>query len=70
MVYILIWWQVVVWPVNQFIENNDFTGKRLFRSVHQYKHLSEQMAGTVNWLEGQRFRLSAFEENIVVWDCS
>lgn len=23
-----IWWQVAAWPVNQFIENNDFTGKR------------------------------------------
>lgn len=22
-----IWWQVAAWPVNQFIENNDFTGK-------------------------------------------
>nr|WP_300308981.1 flavodoxin [uncultured Anaerostipes sp.] len=24
-----IWWGIAAWPVNGFVENNDFTGKRI-----------------------------------------
>ncbi len=69
-----IWWQVAAWPVNQFIENNDFTGKTVIpfctsasSGIGDSGQLLEKMAGTGNWLEGQRFRSSASEEDVRVW---
>ncbi|OUQ49113.1 flavodoxin [Lachnoclostridium sp. An118] len=69
-----IWWQVAAWPVNQFIENNDFTGKTVIpfctsasSGIGDSGQLLEEMAGTGNWLEGVRFRSSASEEDVVVW---
>lgn len=69
-----IWWQVAAWPVNQFIENNDFTGKTVIpfctsasSGIGDSGQLLEEMAGTGNWIEGQRFRSSASEEDVVAW---
>ena len=69
-----IWWQVAAWPVNQFIENNDFTGKTVIpfctsasSGIGDSGTLLEKMAGTGNWLEGERFRSSASEEDVVAW---
>lgn len=69
-----IWWQVAAWPVNQFIENNDFTGKTVIpfctsasSGIGDSGQLLEEMAGTGNWLEGQRFRSSVSEEDVVAW---
>ena len=66
-----IWWQVAAWPVNQFVENNDFTGKTVIpfctsasSGIGDSGQLLEEMAGTGNWLEGQRFRSSASEEDV------
>ena len=72
--YYPIWWQVAAWPVNQFIENNDFTGKTVIpfctsasSGIGDSGQLLEEMAGTGNWLEGQRFRSSVSEEDVVAW---
>ena len=69
-----IWWQVAAWPVNQFIENNDFTGKTVIpfctsasSGIGDSGQLLEEMAGTGNWLEGERFRSSASEEDVQAW---
>lgn len=69
-----IWWQVAEWPVNQFIENNDFTGKTVIpfctsasSGIGESGRLLEEMAGTGNWIEGERFRSSASEEDVVAW---
>lgn len=69
-----IWWQVAAWPVNQFIENNDFTGKTVIpfctsasSGIGESGRLLEEMAGTGNWIEGERFRSSASEEDVVAW---
>lgn len=69
-----IWWQVAAWPVNQFIENNDFTGKTVIpfctsasSGIGDSGQLLEEMAGTGNWIEGQRFRSSTSEEDVQVW---
>lgn len=29
-----IWWGIAAWPVDEFIETNDFTGKQSFRLLH------------------------------------
>lgn len=69
-----VWWGEAAWPVNQFIENNDFTGKTVIpfctsasSGIGDSGQLLEKMAGTGNWLEGQRFRSSASEEDVVDW---
>lgn len=69
-----IWWQVAAWPVNQFIENNDFTGKTVIpfctsasSGIGDSGQLLEKMAGTGNWIEGERFRSSASEEDVQAW---
>ena len=69
-----IWWQVAAWPVNQFIENNDFTGKTVIpfctsasSGIGDSGQLLEEMAGTGEWLEGERFQSSASEEDVVAW---
>ncbi len=69
-----IWWQIAAWPVNQFIENNDFTGKTVIpfctsasSGIGDSGQLLEEMAGTGEWLEGERFQSSASEEDVVAW---
>lgn len=63
-----IWWGIAAWPVDGFIEANDFTGKTVIpfctsssSGLGESGQLLEEMAGTGNWLEGRRFssRLTA-----------
>lgn len=30
-----VWWGIEVWPINAFVEANDFTGKTVIPSAHQ-----------------------------------
>lgn len=69
-----IWWGIAAWPVDTFIEANDFTGKTVIpfctsasSGLGESGQLLEEMAGTGNWLEGQRFRSSASEKDVVAW---
>lgn len=69
-----VWWGIAAWPVNQFVENNDFTGKTVIpfctsasSGIGNSGQLLEEMAGTGNWLEGQRFQSSVSEEDVVAW---
>ncbi len=69
-----VWWGIAAWPVNQFVENNDFTGKTVIpfctsasSGIGDSGHLLEEMAGTGNWIEGERFRSSVSEEDVVAW---
>lgn len=69
-----IWWQIAAWPVNNFILDNDFTGKTVIpfatsasSGLGQSGELLAEMAGEGNWLEGQRFRSSASESDVESW---
>ncbi len=69
-----IWWGVAAWPVDNFVKNNDFTGKTVIpfctstsSSLGNSGKLLEEMAGTGNWQEGHRFRSGADEEDIKTW---
>lgn len=69
-----IWWGIAAWPVDTFIEANDFTGKTVIpfctsssSGIGESGQLLEEMAGTGEWLEGERFRSSASEEDIEPW---
>lgn len=69
-----IWWGIAAWPVNNFVTNNDFTGKTVIpfctstsSGLGESGKLLEEMAGTGNWLEGQRFSESVSETEINSW---
>ena len=69
-----VWWGISAWPVNTFIEANDFTGKTVIpfctsasSGLGESGELLAELAGTGEWLEGMRFRSGASEEDVVTW---
>ncbi len=57
-----IWWAIAAWPVNNFVKDNDFTGKTVVpfatstsSGLGQSGELLEELAGTGNWQTGMRF---------------
>ena len=69
-----IWWGIAAWPVNNFVTDNDFTGKTVIpfctsssSGSGQSGDLLEEMARTGNWQEGQRFGASVNESTITSW---
>lgn len=69
-----IWWGIAAWPVNNFIKNNDFTGKTVIpfatsasSGLGQSGTLLAQMAGTGNWQEGMRFSSGASGSTVTEW---
>ena len=69
-----IWWGIAAWPVNNFVKNNDFTGKTVIpfatsasSGMGQSGSLLSEMAGTGNWQDGQRFRSNASEGDVADW---
>ena len=69
-----IWWGIAAWPVDNFIKNNDFTGKTVIpfctsasSGMGDSGKLLEKMAGTGNWQEGERFRSGASDSDVQTW---
>ena len=69
-----IWWGIAAWPVDSFVESNDFTGKTVIlfatsasSGMGESGQLLEEMAGTGEWQEGQRFRSGADEADVQEW---
>lgn len=69
-----IWWGIAAWPVDSFVENNDFTGKTVIpfatsasSGMGESGQLLEEMAGTGEWQEGERFRSGADEADVQEW---
>ena len=69
-----IWWGIAAWPVNGFVEANDFTGKTVIpfctsssSGVGESGQLLAGLAGTGTWLDGQRFRSGAWQEDVAAW---
>lgn len=69
-----IWWGIAAWPVDSFVENNDFTGKTVIpfctsasSGIGDSGQLLEEMAGTGDWQEGERFRSGADEADVQEW---
>ena len=69
-----IWWYDAAWPVEGFVEENDFTGKTVIPfCTSSSSDLGEsgarlaELAGTGTWLEGQRFRGIASQEDVAAW---
>ena len=69
-----IWWYDAAWPVDGFVEANDFTGKTVIpfctsssSGLGESGELLAELAGTGDWQEGQRFRSSASQEDVNQW---
>ena len=66
-----IWWGIAAWPVNTFVEANDFSEKTVIpfctsssSGLGQSSELLRDAAGTGNWFEGQRFRSNPSDADI------
>ena len=66
-----IWWGVAAWPVNTFVENNNFDGKTVIpfctsasSSIGQSDTRLAELAGTGNWQSGHRFSSNASTDEI------
>ena len=66
-----IWWGIAAWPVNSFVEANDFTGRTVIpfctsssSGLGQSGDLLEDVAGTGTWQEGYRFNSNPSDEDI------
>lgn len=69
-----IWWGEAAWPVDSFVENNDFTGKTVIpfatsasSGIGESGQLLADMAGTGDWQEGMIFRSGADEADVQEW---
>ena len=69
-----IWWGDAAWPVNNFVKDNDFSGKTVIpfctsasSGIGSSGDILEKLAGTGSWQDGERFSSGASEDNIVVW---
>ena len=69
-----IWWGIAAWPVDDFVEANDFTGKTVIpfctsasSGLGESGELLAEMAGTGDWQEGIRFRSGVSEADVQEW---
>ena len=69
-----IWWGIAAWPVNDFVQSNDFTGKTVIpfctstsSGLGESAELLEELAGTGNWLEGRRFSERPSQTDVENW---
>lgn len=69
-----IWWGIAAWPTDGFVSGNDFTGKRVIpfctsasSPLGESGANLEALAGTGEWLEGQRFSGGASEDDVTAW---
>lgn len=72
-----IWWGIAAWPVDTFVEANDFTGKTVIpfctsssSGLGESGDLLEALAGEGEWLEGERFRSGASDTDVADWALS
>lgn len=69
-----IWWGIAAWPVDSFVQENDFTGKKVIpfatsasSGLGESGELLAKLAGTGDWQEGQRFSSGADEDSVKEW---
>lgn len=69
-----IWWGIAAWPVNTFVENNDFDSKTVVpfctsssSGLGQSGELLAQAAGSGDWQEGQRFQSRTSASEVQEW---
>ena len=66
-----IWWGIAAWPIDNFVKNNDFTGKTVIpfctsssSGLGESARILEGYANGGKWMEGHRFSSSASDSDI------
>ncbi len=69
-----IWWAIAAWPVDNFVKNNDFSGKTVIpfctsvsSGMGESGQLLADMAGTGTWQDGKRFSSGASKSEVSDW---
>lgn len=69
-----IWWGIAAWPVDTFVEANDFNGKTVIpfctsssSGLGQSGDLLAEEANGGNWQEGHRFSSNPSDSDINTW---
>lgn len=69
-----IWWGIAAWPVDNFVKENDFTGKTVIpfctsvsSGIGQSDQLLANMSSTGNWRAGHRFSPNPSDNDIEAW---
>ena len=69
-----IWWGIAAWPVDTFVETNNFNNKTVIpfctsasSALGQSGKLLEEKANGGTWLEGRRFSSNASDADIKSW---
>ncbi len=69
-----IWWGIAAWPVNTFVEANDFTGKTVIpfctsssSGLGESGELLAELANSGNWQVGHRFSSNPSDSDIKTW---
>ena len=65
---------IAAWPVDTFVEANDFTGKTVIpfctssaSGIGESGQLLADLAGTGDWQEGMRFRSGVDAADVQAW---
>lgn len=69
-----IWWGIAAWPVDNFVKDNDFTGKTVIpfctsssSELGESVELLAEMAGSGDWTSGKRFSSGTDETAVSEW---
>ena len=69
-----IWWGIAAWPVDTFVKANDFTGKTVIpfctsasSGIGESGTQLAALAGTGDWLDGQRFSSAVTQQEVANW---
>ena len=69
-----IWWGIAAWPVDGFVEANDFSDKTVIpfatsasSGMGQSGELLADLAGTGDWQDGMRFSSGAGDDEVQDW---
>lgn len=69
-----VWLGIAAWPVNTFVEANDFAGKTVIpfctsasSGLGESGKLVAELSGTGDWQEGIRFQSSDSDEAVIAW---
>lgn len=69
-----IWWGIAAWPVDNFVKNNDFSGKKVIpfctsasSGLGDSGELLAELAGTGDWQDGERFSSGASDDEVSQW---
>ncbi len=69
-----IWWHAASWVLDDFVKENNFTGKTIIpfctsasSGLEDSDKKLAEMAGTGNWLDGRNFFSGASESSVTSW---